>query len=150
MFRGITTLNLDTKGRLTIPTRYRQTLSELCEGRMVVTIDIEDRCLLLYPMPAWERVESRIQALPNIDRSARRIQRLIIGHAADVDMDASGRLLIPGTLREFAGLEGRIALVGQGQRFEIWDETTWVAQRDVWLEADETKGLASELEELSL
>ncbi|WP_303901942.1 division/cell wall cluster transcriptional repressor MraZ [Thiohalomonas denitrificans] len=152
MFRGVAELNLDAKGRMAIPSRYRERLSERCSGQLVATIDTGERCLLLYPLPEWEVIERKLDALPTFNAQARRIQRLLMGHASDVDMDGNGRLLLPPPLRQYAGLEKRIVLIGQGKKFEIWDEDQWQQKRDEWL-AEETVAdgeLPAELESLSL
>lgn len=134
MFRGASTINLDAKGRMAIPTRHRDQLLERCDGHTVVTIDTDDRCLLLYPLPEWNLIEDQLNAMSNMDPATRRVQRLLVGHAADVQMDANGRLLLPQNLREFASLGKQAALVGQGKKFEIWDAETWSARRDEWMQ----------------
>ena len=134
MFRGSTPINLDAKGRMAMPMRYRDALNAMCEGQLVVTIDIDERCLLLYPRPAWEQVQAQLDEMPNVTGGARRIQRLLTGHAMDIDMDGNGRLLLPAGLREFAHLEKRIMLVGQGRKFEIWSEALWNERREQWLQ----------------
>jgi len=153
MFRGINTINLDAKGRVTIPTRYRTRLQERCSGEMVVTIDTEEPCLLLYPLPEWEIIEAKITALSSFNRATRRIQRLLVGHATEMEMDANGRVLVPGPLREYANLNKEIVMVGQGKKFEIWDEQRWMEGREVWLaeeaNADDEK-IPEELQNLSL
>ena len=133
MFRGVTALNLDAKGRMAIPTRYRDRLRESCASQLVITVD-KDRCLLLYPEPEWAEIERKLEALPSFNKTARIFQRLYIGHAHEVEMDAQGRILLPPELRKFAGLGKRVALVGQGKKFELWDEETWNGSRDAWLE----------------
>ena len=150
LFRGANTLNLDTKGRLAIPTRYRERLRDICNGKLIITVD-RDYCLLLYPLPDWEVIECKLVNLPNLDKRTRRLQRLLIGHASDCDMDANGRILLPPPLREFAELNKRVVLIGQGNKFELWDEQTWNDRRDEWLAAhDEEQALPAELESLSL
>lgn len=149
LFRGANTLNLDAKGRLAIPTRYRERLRELCGGKLIITVD-RDYCLLLYPLPDWEEIERKLVSLPNLDRRTRHIQRLLLGHASDCDMDANGRILLPPPLREFAKLDKRVMLIGQGNKFELWDEQTWNDRRDAWLAADDGQDLPAELESLSL
>lgn len=124
MFRGASTLNLDAKGRMTVPTRYRDLLLNACQGRIVITVD-RDQCLLLYPQPVWEVIEKQLSELPNLDGMARGLQRLLIGHATECEMDNNGRLLLPPQLREFAGLNKRVVLIGQVNKFELWDEQTW-------------------------
>ncbi|MEN8179042.1 MAG: division/cell wall cluster transcriptional repressor MraZ [Pseudomonadota bacterium] len=133
MFRGISTLNLDAKGRFAIPTKYRERLVESCASQLVITVD-KDRCLLIYPEPVWVEMEKKLKALPSFNKATRILQRLYIGHAHEVEMDGQGRVLLPPSLRSFAGLEKRVALVGQGERFELWNEDVWDKQRDDWLE----------------
>jgi MraZ protein len=150
MFRGANKLTLDTKGRLVMPTRYRELLNERCAGRLVVTVD-HDECLLIYPRPDWEEKERVLMSLPTFNPKARRLQRLMVGHATDVELDAQGRMLLPPQLREFAHLTRETMLVGQGWRFELWDEARWNQRRDEWLANEETAGdLPPELETLSL
>lgn len=119
-----------------MPTRYRDSLQERCEGQMVATIDTEEKCLLLYPIEDWLEIERKIEALPSFNKAARRVQRLLIGHATDVEMDSNGRLVIPPVLRSYAQLDKKIMLVGQGKKFEIWSEDLWNEKRDAWLEED--------------
>ena len=132
MFRGATKVTLDTKGRLAMPTRYRERLLSRCGGQMIVTVD-KDRCLLVYPLPDWEVLEQKLVCLPSLNETARKILRIMVGYATDVDMDGSGRLLISRELREFAGLEKQGMLIGQGNKFELWDEAVWNEKRDAWL-----------------
>jgi MraZ protein len=150
VFRGVNALNLDSKGRLAIPTRYRDELVRVANGRMVITVD-RDQCLLLYPLPEWEEIERKLVKLPSFNPQARRLQRLLIGHATEVELDGSGRILLPPPLREFAGLDKGVVMIGQGNKFEIWDETRWGARRSEWLAAAENEGeLPDELGSLSL
>jgi MraZ protein len=144
MFRGINGINIDPKGRIAMPTRYRERLQLDSKSAVVVTIDTEERCLLVYPVPAWEDIESKIAALPSFNPAARRIQRLLIGHATDVEMDAQGRILLPPMLRDYAGLTKKAVLVGQGKKFELWDEAHWDKSRGRWLE-EESSGNESTL-----
>ena len=151
MFRGVNQINLDAKGRMAMPARYRDQIADCCENELVVTIDTEARCLLLYPLPEWELIEKKLEALPSFNPAARRIQRLLIGHATDIELDASGRLLLPAPLREYAMLDKKLVIMGQGRKFEIWSEELWNAQRDNYLaESDQTQGLPDELQTLSL
>ena len=151
MFRGVSALNLDIKGRMAMPTKYRQRLMEDCDGKLVVTVD-RDHCLLLYPLPEWEDIERKLVRLPSLNKQARRLQRLLIGHATEVDLDGNGRILLPPPLREFAELDKQVVLIGQGNKFEIWNEDIWNQRRDVWLAEDEGEELELpvELESLSL
>ncbi len=137
---------------MAMPTKYRDRLMDRCAGQMVVTVD-RDHCLLLYPLPEWEEIERKLVKLPSLQKQARRLQRLLIGHATECELDSHGRILLPPPLREFAGLDKRIVLIGQGNKFELWDEQAWSDRRDQWLaEAAEEDGLElpDELESLSL
>ena len=150
-FRGVSTLNLDTKGRFAIPTKYRDRLVDICASQLVITVD-KDRCLLIYPEPTWIEIEKKINDLPSFHNVTRILKRLYVGHAHEVEMDAQGRILLPPKLREFAGLDKKVALVGQGEHLELWDEDRWDQQRDDWLENvnfDELE-LPPELQSLTL
>ncbi|MBV9343502.1 MAG: division/cell wall cluster transcriptional repressor MraZ [Gammaproteobacteria bacterium] len=150
MFRGATKITLDDKGRMVMPTRYREQINELAQGKLVITVD-RDQCLLLYPLPEWELIERKLMALPSLNATARRLQRLMVGHATDLPLDGHGRVLLPPELREFAQLGRTGMLIGQGNRFELWDEARWNERRDLWLKNEETMtDLPSELESLSL
>ncbi|MEW6765278.1 MAG: division/cell wall cluster transcriptional repressor MraZ [Pseudomonadota bacterium] len=127
MFRGISNLSLDAKGRFAVPTRYREDLSAQCGGSLIITVSADDPCLAIYPLPVWLEIERQLDALPGTNRKATRIKRLLIGHATEVSLDASGRLLVPPELREFASLNKGAVLVGQGKKFELWDEESWRA-----------------------
>jgi MraZ protein len=126
VFRGISQLNLDVKGRLAVPARHRDALLERCAGHLVITADA-DQCLLVYPLPDWELLQQRLESASNLDPRVRELQRLMIGFATDVDMDGAGRVLIPPPLREHAVLEKAVVLVGQGKRFELWAKDRWEA-----------------------
>lgn len=150
MFRGATKITLDNKGRMVMPTRYREQIQELAQGKLVVTVD-RDQCLLIYPLPEWEQIERKLMSLPSLNPTARRLQRLMVGHATDLPLDGHGRVLLPPELREFAQLARHGMLVGQGNRFELWDEARWNERRDLWLQNEEVAtDLPSELESLSL
>ena len=130
MFRGEYSLSLDVKGRVAIPCRYREQLVENCSGKLIVTISLLERCLVVYPYPRWQRIEDELKDLPALDRKAQAINHLLIGHAVDCDMDTNGRMLLSQTLRNFAGLDKRIMMVGQADKFELWDEAGWSLRRD--------------------
>ena len=123
MFQGATELSLDAKGRLAVPTRYREALQS--GDRAVVLTAHPDSCLLLYPRLAWEPIGARVQALSSFNEQARWWQRLLVGFAEESDIDAQGRILISPALRKFAELKKELMLVGQGSHFEIWDVTAW-------------------------
>jgi MraZ protein len=127
VFRGAARLKLDTKSRIAVPSRHREALQELCGGQLVVTVDpmTQDPCLMLYPLPVWEAIERRLTTTPALKRQVRNLKRILMGYATDVELDAQGRVRIPQTLRDFAGLETDIMLVGQGNKFEVWDAARW-------------------------
>ena len=150
MFRGAAKVTLDAKGRMVLPTRYRDVALERSEGKLVATVD-RDQCLLLYPLPDWEEIERKLMRLPTLNDQVRRLQRLMVGHATDLELDSHGRVLVPPKLREYAGLTRQAMLIGQGSRFELWDEPHWNERRDAWLQAgDGTGAMPAELEQLSL
>ena len=152
MFRGCSQLSMDAKGRLAIPTRYRNILEEMCAGKLVVTIDIKERCLLLYRLSDWEVIESKLDQLPSFNAASRRLQRLLIGYACDLELDGQGRFLLPSLLRDYAKLDKQIMLIGQGKNFEIWDESSWQDKQRAWLdiESDPELNLPEEFKTLSL
>jgi len=147
MFRGVAQLTLDNKGRLAVPAKYREALMAHCAGRIVITAD-PSRCLLIYPQPAWEPIEQRLNSLSSFNTQTRALQRLLVGNASDVELDGAGRVLVPGPLRQFAGLDRNVVLVGQGAKFELWDEEKWNQQmEDAQLFRD---GVPPELDGFSL
>jgi len=149
-FRGINNIAVDAKGRMAMPARYRERLLESCGGRLVVTVD-RDHCLLVYPLPEWEIIENKLIKLPSLNKQARILQRLLIGHATELEMDAHGRILLPAMLRDFAGLGKKAVLIGQGKKLEIWDAEIWAEKQDEWLEAVQgDDDLPAALEELSI
>ncbi len=151
MFRGINAIALDAKGRLSIPTRYRDAL-QTQTAQVIITIDTEAPCLLLYSLSEWEVIERKLAELPSFNPVARRIQRLLIGHATESELDANGRLLIPAVLRDYAGLQKEAMLVGQGRKFEIWAAERWQTARNEWLASDlaGSEEMPDELKNLSL
>ena len=134
MFRGVQHINMDAKGRMAMPARQREPLLTQCSGQLVVTIDTQSPCLVIYPLPEWERIEAEIQGLPALNPAVKRFQRLVIGYATDIELDGNGRLLMPPPLREYAGLEKKLVLVGQGNKLELWAEERWLAERQQALE----------------
>ncbi len=150
MARGSNSVSVDAKGRIAIPTKHREDLLRLSGGRMVVTISPNDRCLWLYTLTEWEAVERKLVSLPTLNPQARKLKRMLIGHADDCEMDGNGRILISAPLREFASLSKKAMLIGQGDKFEIWDEQHWSAHRDSILEEElDESDLPAELETLS-
>lgn len=134
MFRGEFSLSMDPKGRIAVPSRYRERLLESCNGKLIVTISLLERCLSVYPFPDWQTIEGELRRLPALDEKAQAIRHLLIGHASECDLDSHGRVLIPQTLQAFAGLEKRVMVVGQVSKFEVWDESAWTKRREELLE----------------
>ncbi len=151
MFRGVSHISMDAKGRMAFPAKQREKLAADCAGQLVATIDTQSPCLLIYPLPTWETIEREIQDLPALNPAVRRFQRLLIGYASDLDFDASGRVLLPQSLREYASLEKKLVLVGQGKKMELWDEAAWLAERDKLLhESADDGSVPEELMSLAL
>ena len=115
MFRGVNPISMDAKGRIAMPTRYRDRLLDSSAGRLVVTIHLQAKCLLIYPLPVWEEIEIQIQELPALKAEVGRLQRLVLGYASDIELDGSGRMLLPNALRSHAQLDKKVVLVGQGK-----------------------------------
>ncbi len=149
MFRGATKVTIDAKGRLAIPTRYRDRIISRCDGQLVVTVD-KDYCLLLYPYPDWEEIERKLMRLPSLNKQARRLQRLMVGYATEIEMDGNGRILLSKELREFSSIDRQSILIGQGNKFELWNDESWNKKRDSWLSMEDEAGLSNELDTLSL
>ena len=144
MFRGVQHINMDAKGRLAMPARQREPLLSECGGQVVVTIDTQSACLAIYPLPEWERIEREIQNLPALKPAVKRFQRLMLGYATDLELDGNGRMLLPQSLREYARLDKKLVLVGQGNKLELWSENLWLAERD---QALQDSGPGAELPE---
>ena len=130
MFQGANQINLDAKGRMAVPARVREPLTQGGTVKLVLTAHPEG-CLLLYPEPAWEPIRARVMAFPSLDRQLNLWKRLLIGFAQDCEPDGAGRLLIPPELRDFARIERQVMFVGQGTHFEIWDLEQWNAQLEI-------------------
>lgn len=151
MFRGVQHINMDAKGRLAMPARQREPLLSQCDGQIVVTIDTQASCLVIYPLPDWERIEQEIQALPALKPAVKRFQRLVLGYATDLELDGNGRLLLPQPLRDYAQLDKKLVLVGQGNKLELWAEELWLAERaQALLDSGAEAELPDELMSLTL
>jgi MraZ protein len=148
VFRGPSNVSLDAKGRMAIPTRYRERIASRCNGELVVTVD-KDRCLLLYPLPDWEELERELVNVRGLNNATRRIVRIMVGYATEVDMDNNGRILICKELRKFAGIDRQAMLIGQGKKFELWDEATWNEKCEEWLGDDDDDDLSADLGSIS-
>ena len=155
MFRGVTAINIDAKGRFAIPTRYREELQDCCERQLIVTVAVNEKCvgeagcLWLYPLPEWEKLELTVSKLPTLNKMAGKLRRFLIGNATEAEMDRQGRVLLSDKLRKFAGMEKKLMLVGQLNKFEIWNEEAWIAKENEWMNADDDDDGLSELGNLS-
>jgi MraZ protein len=143
LFRGVSVLNLDAKGRLAVPARYREEIHAFGSARLTLTVD-RDSCVLVYPEPEWIEFERKLKAIPNANPAVRNLQRMYIGNAADVEMDGQGRILLPPHLKAHAGLDKRVAMVGQLNKFELWDEDTWNRLNAQWRNDEQLKALEEE------
>jgi len=151
VFRGVQHINMDAKGRLAMPARQREPLHSQSDGQVVITIDTQAACLVIYPLPEWERIEKDIQNLPALKPAVKRFQRLVLGYATDLELDGNGRLLVPQPLRDYAQLDKKLVLVGQGNKLELWSEALWFAQRDqALLDSGPEAELPAELMSLTL
>ncbi|MEY2909352.1 MAG: division/cell wall cluster transcriptional repressor MraZ [Pseudomonadota bacterium] len=135
---------------MAVPARQRESLLAKCEGRVVMTIDTQAPCLAIYPLPEWERIESDIQGLPALNPAVKRFQRLVLGYASDLELDGNGRVLLPQSLRDYAQLEKKAVLVGQGNKLELWSEDLWLAEREAALAAEAEGEIPIELMSLTL
>lgn len=148
MIGGVSVISLDSKGRLAIPARHRETLLSAFGHKVVVTLESSDH-LLIYPEPNWRPVEARLLALPTGNPTLKRYQRLVLGHAETLEMDSAGRVLLPSRLRELIGLDKEVALVGMGNRFELWNALDWDEQTNAALELSQAD-LAEHLGDFTL
>jgi MraZ protein len=146
VFQGSQSINVDVKGRMAVPSRYRDVLAAICDGRLVVTANPYERCLNIYPEPQWNEVKAKIESLPNSNKKVRRLQRLVLGNASELEMDGNGRLLLPSTLREYANLDKKVMLVGLGEKAELWSEQSW----NEMLDESDDEPMPDEMQNLSL
>lgn len=117
-----------------MPSRFRDALAVSCEGKMVVTVDFEGHCLTMHPLPEWQELEQKLLSMPSLNPATRRLQRMILGYASDVEMDSNGRIALPALLRDMVKLDKKIMLVGMGKKFEIWPEDSWKESFQDWME----------------
>jgi len=145
VFQGRANLNLDSKGRLAVPAKYRDVLTAECAGQLVITAD-SSKYLLIYPKPEWNVIHQDLMSRSNANPMVKKLQRILIGNAQDVEIDSAGRVLIAPELRRHVGLEKNVMLVGLGRKFELWDETKWNEEMNEPLSLED---LGSELEGFS-
>lgn len=128
VFRGSFEHSVDAKGRVSVPSRFREIIAERYEGRLVLTMDF-DRCITVYPLEEWERVEEKIRALPQMQKEVKDFMRFVFSSATECELDKQGRILIPPPLRERAGINKSVMVVGIIGKMEIWDASAWEARR---------------------
>ncbi len=150
MFRGVQHINLDAKGRMAVPARQRESLATSSNGAIVITVDTQAACLAIYALSEWERIERDIQALPTLNTVVKRFQRLVLGYATDLELDSNGRILIPSALRDYAQLDRRAVLVGQGNKLELWSEDLWIKECEAAMFKESGGELPMELMQLNL
>jgi MraZ protein len=147
LFRGNTTVNLDEKGRFAIPTRYRELVQKSCDCHLIATVAVDERCvgmdgcLWIYPLPAWEKLEIKLSELSAFKKLSVKIKRFLIGYATECEMDAQGRLLLPEKLRKFANLDKKVVLVGNLNRFEVWNEDAWNKEEAQFMDDEDDQEL---------
>ena len=132
MFRGISKASLDDRGRFAMPTRFRDALKSNSDGKLVITIDRQDKCLLLYPDAEWTAVENRLEQLSNLRPAVRQLQRMLVGFATDVELDNNGRVLIPPILRRYAEIDRAVMVMGQPNKLELWSEEILNGEMPLW------------------
>jgi MraZ protein len=103
--------------------------------QLILTLDHRGQCLVLYPLPVWEAIERELIEAPNLLAVVDQLKHTLIGHATECEPDGQGRILLPSMLRELVGIDRQVALVGLGNKFELWDETAWAERRKDWLRA---------------
>lgn len=147
MFRGRYEHTIDAKGRTSLPARYRDVLSALSERRIVLTSGL-DTCLVAYTSAEWAAFEEKLAKLPQFDRSVQKLRRIYVSGAVECDVDDSGRILVPPTLREYAGLVKDVIWAGSGKYAELWAKDTW---KNAFSTTDDEKvEIANRLAELGL
>ncbi|MCB1836318.1 MAG: division/cell wall cluster transcriptional repressor MraZ [Alcanivoracaceae bacterium] len=129
MFSGRHALNLDAKGRLAVPSKHREKLNASCGGRVVLTQHPMDNCLVIYPEPQWLTIADQVAGLSDADTRVRALKRRFLGQAVEMELDGSGRILVPTELRDLIGLDKKAMLVGILHRFELWAEDAWQAEQ---------------------
>jgi MraZ protein len=146
VFQGETAITVDDKGRLAIPTAYRELVVEACANRLVITYNpFESGCLWLFPHAEWERVRDQVNALPSVKAVHRALQMKLVGAAAMVEPDGAARILLPASQRTAAGIEKKAVLLGMGNKFELWSEQAHLAKIRQTIGEDEISDDMSDL-----
>ena len=147
MFRGRYEHTIDAKGRTSLPARYRDVLASQGERRIVITSAL-DPCLVAYTFPEWSQFEERLAKLPQFDRAVQKLKRIYVSGAVECDVDDSGRVLVPPTLRDYAGLTKDVLWAGSGKYAELWDAARW--KQNFEATDEEREQIGSRLAELGL
>jgi MraZ protein len=147
MFRGRHEHTIDAKGRTSVPARYRDALDAAGEKRIVLTSAL-DRCLQAYSPPEWNAFEERLAKLPQFDRVVQKLKRICVSGAVECDIDDVGRILVPPSLREHAGLRKEVLWAGSGRYAELWDKEEWL--KNIETSDEERQSMAQRLAELGL
>jgi MraZ protein len=147
MFRGRYEHTIDAKGRTSLPARYREVLTSAGERRIILTSSL-DPCLVAYSVPEWTSFEERLAKLPQFDRAVQKLKRIYVSGAVECDVDDSGRILVPPTLRDYAGLKKEVLWAGSGKYAELWDLEIW--RRHFETTEEERRLISSRLAELGL
>ncbi len=147
MFRGRYEHTIDAKGRTSLPARYRDVLSSVGERRVILTSAL-DPCLVAYTAPEWMAFEERLAKLPQFDSAVQKLKRLYVSGAVECEVDDSGRILIPATLRDYAHLKKDVLWAGSGKYAELWDVTLW--KKHFETNDEERAQIGSRLAELGL
>lgn len=147
---GFHKVALDAKGRMAIPALYRPVLEDMCQGRLVITAQHHGKSLMLYPEQEFEEVARVVRKLSDFVRAEQNFKLIFFGHAMPLEMDGSGRVLVPPVLRELVGIEKRVALVGQTNKIELWNEDTWLDNRKSLFSPDDYQGIHERLKDISL
>jgi MraZ protein len=146
MFQGETAITVDDKGRLTIPTSYRDQVADACGNRLVITYNpFETGCLWIFPYEEWERVRDDVNKLPSVKAVHRNLQMKLVGAAAIVEPDGAARILLPSSQRSAAGIEKKAVLLGMGSKFELWSEQAHLAKIRQTISEDEISDDMAEL-----
>src|SRR5262245_8725629 len=147
MFRGRYEHTIDAKGRTSLPARYREVLTSIGERRVIVTSSL-DPCLVAYAVCEWTAFEERLAKLPQFDRAVQKLKRIYVSGAVECDVDDSGRILVPPTLRDYAGLKKDVLWAGNGKYAELWDLDVW--RKHFETTDDERREISARLAELGL
>ena len=127
MFRGSFEHSLDSKGRVSVPSKFRDIIADRYDGRLVLAMDY-DKCLTVYPLEEWEKLEEKIKTLSLVKQEVKDFRRFLLSSATECELDKQGRILLPSPHREHAGISKNVTFVGIIDKIEIWDVKTWEAR----------------------